>query len=166
MCQTLIQDAINWLTADPTNRYVAFYLTSNEATITQGDNLISYATGSLTRYASGYAFWGTPEKAVHYRWERLSGRGLQAFNDRGHFDRSQRDEVELSITLSAPGPNATLFELRIDLALVTWGGGQISLSSPRCEQGVIFAHADGSPDRNGTNRVGYTLTLKNGSIPG
>lgn len=171
MCQSLIQDLIRWLRENPNDRAVDFYLTSNEATVNPGDNLISYVKGSLTNYSSGRAVWGgsgAPDSigTSHYAWERITGTGAQAFNDRGQFDRSQMDSVELSVALSTPGPSAMPFLLAIDLTLVTWGGGVIPLTGFHCEEGIVSAFADGSPDRNGPNKVGYTITFKKVSIPG
>ena len=164
MCQELIQDVINWLREDPPSRAVEFYLTSNEVTVNPGENLVSYAKGSLTDYSSGRASWGgsgAPDSiGAPYGWERIAGNGEQAFNDRGHFDGSQQDVIELSVALSTPPPSPMPFHLAVDLTFVTWGGGVIPLTGFHCEEGVLFAYAEGSPDRNGTNRVGYTITFK------
>src|SRR5687768_12178040 len=117
MCQTLIQDLITWLRKKPRGRAVNFYLTSNEVTVhPNGDNLVSYVKGSLTDYSSGRAVWGgsgAPNSigTAHYAWERITGTGVQAFNDRGQFDRSQMDNVELSVALATPGPSPMPFHL-------------------------------------------------------
>lgn len=170
MCQSLIQDLIHWLRENPGQRAVDFYLTSNEATINPGDNLVSYVRGYLTNYSSGRSVWGgsgAPDSigTLHYTWERISGTGDQAFNDRGQFDRSQMDLVELSVTLATPGPDSTPFHLAIELTLVTWGGGVIPLTGFHCEEGIVSAFADGAPDRNGPNKVGYTITFKKVVVP-
>jgi len=171
MCQTLIQDIITWLRENPDGRAVSFYLTSNEVTVyPNGDNLVSYVNGLLTNYSSGRSVWGSsgaPNSigSAYYAWERLTGTGVQAFSDRGQFDRSQMDNVELSVALSTPGPSPMPFHLSVDLTLVTWGGGVIPLTGFHCEEGVLSAYADGSPDRNGPNKVGYTITFKKVSLP-
>jgi len=170
MCQAMIQDVIDWLRDDPERRAVEFYLTSNEVTVNPGNNLVSYVKGSLTNYSSGHSAWGgsgAPDSiGAPSGWERIAGTGDQAFNDRGHFDSSQRDIVGLSVALSAPPQSSMPFNLRVDLTLDTWGGGLISLTGFHCEEGVLFASAEGDPDRNGTNRVGYTITFKKVNLPG
>ena len=172
MCRTLIQDIIMWLRENPGGRAVDFCLTSNEVTVyPNGDNLVSYVKGSLTDYSSGQSVWGgsgAPNSigTDHYTWERITGTGVQAFNDRNQFDGSQTDNVELSVGLSIPGPSPMPFHLSIDLRLVTWGGGVIPLTDFHCQEGVLSAYADGSPDRNGPNKVGYTITFKKVSVPG
>jgi hypothetical protein len=146
-------------------------LTSNEVTVYPGDNLVSYVKGSLTNYSAGRAVWGglgTTDSigTPHYSWERISGTGDQAFNDRGQFDRSQMDRVELSVTLSTPSPSSTLFHLAIDLLSSRGAVESYRLTGFHCEEGIVSAFADESSDRNGPNKVGYTITFKKVSLPG
>jgi hypothetical protein len=169
MCQAMIQDVMDWMREGSlgmaVGRAVEFYLTSNEATVNPGINLVSYVKGFMLVYSSGHATWGGSGAvdsigSAPYGWERITGDGEQTFNDRGHFDVSRRDTVGLSVTLSTPPPSSMPFHLAVDLTLVTWGGGVIPLTGFHCEEGVLFAHAEGAPDRNGTNKVGYTITFK------
>lgn len=159
MCKELIQELIEWMQSR-NDHVIDFYVTSNEATLSDS-NLVSYAKGTLDKceFENLTLCVGSSGELRPCASARLSGKGLQAFNDRSNFDLSQRDSIELTIELRTPGNNSE-YDLNIFLTLITWGEIKISLTGFHCQKGVLFAYAEGRSDRNGDNKVGYSITFK------